>query len=80
MVDTDIHAALTEIFHDVFLRDDIVLTPELTARDVDGWDSFKQIELLIIIEERWKIKFSTREIDGLACVGDLLRLISKKAG
>ena len=29
----DIYAALTEIFSDIFMRDDIVLRPDLSARD-----------------------------------------------
>jgi acyl carrier protein len=76
----DIYAALTEIFHDVFMRDDLVLTPDLTAKQVQGWDSFKQIEIIMACEERWHIKFSTRELDSLQSVGDLARLIGVKSG
>jgi acyl carrier protein len=76
----DIYAALTEIFHDVFMRDDLVLKPDLTAKQVQGWDSFKQIEIIMACEERWHIKFSTRELDSLQSVGDLARLIGVKSG
>jgi acyl carrier protein len=78
--DTLIYGALTEIFQDVFLRDDFALTPELTARDVAGWDSFKQIEIVLAAEERFGIKFNTRELDSLRNVGDLIRVISAKLG
>lgn len=43
--DAEIYAALTEIFRNVFMRDDLVLRPELTAKDVKGWGSFKQARL-----------------------------------
>ena len=77
----EIYQALTDIFHEVFLRDDIVLTPEMTANDVDGWDSYKQIEILIAVEEKYGIKFRTRELDALANVGDLARtVLAKTAG
>jgi acyl carrier protein len=76
--EAEIYAALTEIFHDVFLRTDIVLTPELTARQVQGWDSFKQIEIIMASEEKWNIKFNTRELDSLRCVGDLAKLVGTK--
>ncbi len=75
-----IYAGLTTIFHDVFLREDIVLTPEMTAQDVAGWDSFKQIELIMASEQHWKIRFMTRELDSLRCVGDLARVIAAKVG
>ena len=45
--EAEIYGALTEIFRDVFNRDDLALKPELTAKDVPGWDSFKQIEIIM---------------------------------
>ena len=62
----------------MFLRDDIVLTPGLTAKDVQGWDSFKQIEIIMAIEEQFGIKFTTRELDSLQNVGDLVRVVAAK--
>ena len=75
MQETEVYAQLTEIFHDVFMRDDIALRPGLTAADVDGWDSYKQVEIIISAEERFGFKFHTRELDRLANVGDLVSAI-----
>ena len=77
-MEADVYGALTEIFHDVFMRDDLVLKAELTAKDVAGWDSFKQIEIIMATEERFGIKMSTREIDSLQNVGDLVRVVVEK--
>ena len=76
--EADTYVGLNEIFRDVFMRDDISLTPELTAKQVSGWDSFKQIEIIMASEEKWGIKFNTRELDSLRCVGDLARMIMSK--
>jgi acyl carrier protein len=78
VTDAEIYRDLTEIFADVFMRDDIVLAPALTAKDVKGWDSFKQIEIVMASEEKWGIKFNTRELDALRCVGDLAKMIERK--
>ncbi len=78
--EAQIYPALATIFQDVFLRDDLTLTPDLSAKDVQGWDSFKQIEIIMASEERWKIRFSTRELDSLRSVGDLVRIIAAKTG
>jgi len=75
---SEIYASLTEIFNEVFMRDDMQLTPALSAKDVPGWDSFKQIEIMITVEEKFGIKFNTREIDSLKNVGDLATLIVAK--
>lgn len=77
--EAEIYKGLNEIFSDVFLRDDLRLTPALSAKDVRGWDSFKQIEIIMAAEERWAIKFNTRELDSLRSVGDLVTLIEAKA-
>ena len=76
--DSDIYAALTEIFNEVFLRSDMKLTPELTAQDVPGWDSFKQVEILIATEERFGVRLQTREIDKLKNVGDFVTVLTHK--
>lgn len=73
----EIYQALSEIFQDVFLRD-VPLRPELTARDVAGWDSFKQIEIVMAVEERFAIRLTTRELDSLQSVGDLVRVVAAK--
>lgn len=77
---TAIYTALTEIFNDVFMADDMELTPALSAKDVAGWDSFKQIEIMVSVEERFGIKLNTREIDSLKNVGDLADVVARKTG
>ncbi|MGA3403003.1 MAG: acyl carrier protein [Acetobacteraceae bacterium] len=74
----EIYRAMTEIFHDVFMRDDLVLKAELSAKDVQGWDSFKQIEIIMATEERFGMKFTTRELDSLQNVGDLVRVVATR--
>jgi acyl carrier protein len=78
MNEPEIYAILTEIFRDVFVRDDLVLDPTLTADDVPGWDSFKQIEIVIAAQERFGIKLHTRELDRLQNVGDLVAVVAGK--
>ncbi len=78
MTEADIYAALTEIFREAFMDDAMQLTPTLTAKDVKGWDSFKQIEIIVATEERFGIKMNTRELDSLQNVGDLARVVAAK--
>lgn len=73
-----IYPALTEIFQEVFNRDDIALNAGMTAKDLAGWDSFRQIEIIVCVEERYGIKLNTKEIDALRCVGDLVSVIARK--
>ncbi len=75
--ESEIYQALAEIFQDVFQRE-VPLHPELTASDVAGWDSFKQIEVVMAVEERFAIRLTTRELDSLQSVGDLVRVVAAK--
>ena len=74
----DIYAQLTIVFHDLFDDDTLVLTPELTAADVPEWDSFNHINLIVAVEQRFKIKFQTAELEALHTVGHLADLIQTK--
>jgi acyl carrier protein len=78
MQQQDIYAKLTEIFHDVFDDDTLVLTPELTAASVPEWDSFNHINLIVAVESTFKIKFQTAELESMNTVGHLVELIEKK--
>jgi len=78
MDEVKIYEKLSDIFHDLFDDDSIKVTPNLTAKDVDGWDSLTHIRLIITVEKTFKIKFSTSEIGKLEKVGDLVALIKSR--
>jgi acyl carrier protein len=80
MAASEIYDFLNDLFRDLFIRDDIVLTAETIAADVEGWDSYKQVEIIIATEDKYGIKMTTREIDNLTSIGDLVQLIEAKAG
>jgi acyl carrier protein len=73
-----VYTQLSTIFEDVFDDDSIQLTPELSAKDVDGWDSLTHIRLILTVEKKFKVKFSTSEIGKLENVGDLISLIKAR--
>jgi acyl carrier protein len=78
MEEPQVYDRLEEIFADVFDDDSIKVTPELSAKDVDGWDSLTHIRLILTIEKAFKIKFSTSEIGKLENIGDLVNLIKTR--
>jgi acyl carrier protein len=79
MDEPQIYAQLGEIFQDVFDADSIKVTHELSAKDVDGWDSLAHIRLILTVEKAFKIKFSTSEIAKLENVGALVAIIKARA-
>ena len=71
---------LAAIFKDVFDDPALVLQRDMTADDVEGWDSVRMIELIVAAEAKFSVRFTTRETDGLTCVGDFIDLITRKTG
>jgi acyl carrier protein len=75
-----VFAKLTPVFRDVFDDDHIVVSPEMTARDVDGWDSVANIRLMVSIEDEFKIRFSVGEFQDFRNVGDLAAGVARLVG
>jgi acyl carrier protein len=80
MTETEILLALNQVFRDVFDDDDIVVTPETTAADIDGWDSQAHVNLIVAAEVRFGIRFRTAELESLHNVGEFIQLILAKSG
>jgi acyl carrier protein len=74
-----IYQSLSDIFRETFRRADLQLRPDLSAKDVEGWNSITHVLIIVGVEQRFGIQLSTREIDCLQCVGDLARVIREKA-
>ncbi len=77
MTDEEIYEQLTEIIRDVLMNFDLVLRPDLTAKEVDGWNSYKMIEIIVAVESHFGLKVKSKELDDLENVGDLVMLIRK---
>jgi acyl carrier protein len=71
---------LTQVFREVFDDDTLVLTDEMTADDVDAWDSLSHVNLMIAIEIAFGIEFKQNEIQSFANVGELGQSIEEKLG
>lgn len=69
---------LTPIFRQVFDDESIVLSREITADDIDGWDSLSHINLVAAVEMTFKVRFALGELQTLKNVGHLVDLIDKK--
>lgn len=74
----DILARVQEVFRDELEIDDLELTDETTADDVEEWDSLSHVQLVVALEKAFNIKFTSREILSWDNVGDLVDCIGKK--
>ena len=74
----EITVKLKPVFQKVLDEHDITITREMTAQDIEGWDSLRHVQLISTVEGAFGIKFKLREILGMKNVGDLIDLIHVK--
>jgi acyl carrier protein len=69
---------LKKVIGQVLGDDQIVLTLNTTAEDVEGWDSFNHINIIVGAEMEFGVKFNASELEGLKNVGDFVALVEKR--
>ena len=69
---------LRTVFQKVLEEKEITITREMTAQDVEKWDSLRHVQLISEVETTFGIKFKLREIMSMNNVGDLIDLIDIK--
>lgn len=77
MDQTEVIAKLQPIFDSVFL-DPPTLTPQLSANDVDEWDSLLQINLMVAVEKAFQVRFRVGEVESTRNVGEFAELILRR--
>ncbi len=78
MEKTEVTSRLTAIFRKVFGNESLILTDQLTANDVDQWDSLSHMILITEIENKFSIRFRLKELNKMRNVGDMIDIIISK--
>ncbi len=69
---------LNNVFREVFEDNEIQITSDTTANDIEAWDSLSHITLILAIELKFDIEFSSGEIRSFANAGEMLKSIESK--
>jgi acyl carrier protein len=78
MTQSEVIAQLQPIFDDIFMEK-VELAPELTAHDVEEWNSLLQISISLAVEKHFGIRFRVGEVEATKNVGDFADLIARRA-
>ena len=76
----EVTGKLKSVFQKVLEENDITITREMTAQDIEKWDSLRHIQMINEVERAFGIKFKLREVLRMKNVGDLIDLIHAKQG
>ncbi len=69
---------LQEIFRGIFDDEELVISRDTTAEDIEDWDSLTHMQLITEIEKKFGIKFTTDEIVKASDLGEFIDIIEKK--
>ncbi len=69
---------LTSVFQEVFSDNNLVLNDEMTANDVEKWDSLTHMLMISTVEERFGVRFKLKELNKLKKTGDIVDILEEK--
>lgn len=78
MNEEEIYNRLTAIFNKTFKRDNIVLSPTISAKDIPEWTSLTYMNLIFEIEQSFGFKIKLKDMMSWQNVSDMVQTINKK--
>ena len=73
-----IKGKISNVLVSILEHNNFELHDELTAKDVDGWDSLSHMMIITKIEEEFNIRFKLRDLNKLKNLGSLVSVIQAK--
>lgn len=70
---------LTLIFEQVLKRSDLKIDYNMSAEDIDEWDSLTNMTIISEIEKKWGVHFKLRDIVRMKNIGDIIDVIIKQS-
>ena len=70
---------LTLIFEQVLKRSDLKIDYNMSAEDIDEWDSLTNMTIISEIEKKWGVHFKLRDIVRIKNIGDMIDVIIKQS-
>jgi acyl carrier protein len=75
---TEVFGKVQEIFRDILDDEDIVLTDSTSADDIEEWDSLTHIQLVVAVEKKFHLKFTSQQMLSWKNVGEMVDFITSK--
>lgn len=74
----ELHERLEEVFRQVFDSEQLKLTDDMMAPDIEGWDSVTHINLMFGIEQAFDVRFNGNELADMKNIGELKQFLVRK--
>ena len=78
MTREEVMSKVQDIFRDIFDDDSLIITDSTNSNDIEDWDSFEHIALVVSMEKEFNMSFDIKEVNKLENVGGMIDLIMSK--
>ena len=78
MTRKEVFERLNKVFQEVFDDETIEVNDDTTSEDIDDWDSFEHINLIVAVEEEFSIKIPMGKVVTMKNVGEMADIILQK--
>jgi len=74
----EIFKKVSIVFQEVLEDDNLVISEDQGAEDIDEWDSLTHIMLIVETEKAFQLKFLSSEISNWKNIGEMITAIEEK--
>lgn len=75
MTREEVFERLNAVFRDVFDDEDITVNDSTTSDDIEDWDSFEHINLIVAVEDEFSFKIPMGKTVTMKNVGEMVDII-----
>lgn len=75
MTREEVFERLNKVFQEVFDDETIEVNDDTTSENIDDWDSFEHINLIVAVEEEFSIKIPMGKVVTMKNVGEMADII-----
>ena len=79
MARDEILKQLSFIFEEVLKQPGLKIDYNMSADDIDGWDSLSNMTIISEIEKKWNVHFKLRDIVRMKNIGDMIDVIIRQS-
>ncbi len=70
---------LSLIFEEVLKQPGLKIDYNMSADDIDGWDSLSNMTIISEIEKKWNVHFKLRDIVRMKNIGDMIDVMIRQS-
>lgn len=75
---TEIFTKIELIFREVFDDNTIQIAEEMSAADIEEWNSLNHMILVSEVEKVFSIKFKLKDLNKMRNIGDMMDIVTSK--